>query len=248
MRKAILFCAIATFMLIVAVPRAVLSWGGDGHRTVGAIADLLLEQHPTTRDRVKQILGDNSLSDVSVWADCAKGFTYCHAKPTPEENAYVSRNSDHHTYHYTDVPIQEKKYVAGTAGTKADDVVQVIGYAIKVLRGQAPSNGPAALSEREALWVLVHLVGDVHQPLHVGAVYYDKDCGNIVDPNVLAANEPNFWHWALCPRHDGRKRSDDQRVAEPSPLLGRECRHRRGALGGPQRESGPSGVCGGNRQ
>ena len=91
--------------------------------------------------------------------DCAKGLSYCHRDLTQEEKAYVAANPDHHTYHYTDVSIQDTAYHAGTAGTKPDDAVQVIRYAIRVLQGDTPSNGAAKLNRKEALWVLAHSWG-----------------------------------------------------------------------------------------
>ena len=55
------------------------------------------------------------------------------------------------------------------------------------------------LDRKSALWVLAHLVGNIHQPLHVGAVYFDQNCEEVVDLNVLGAGVPNFgigspWH------------------------------------------------------
>jgi len=47
-------------------------------------------------------------------------------------------------------------------------------------------------SSIEAVWLLAHLVGDVHQPLHVGAMYFNRDCGVSVDPNVVGAGLPKF--------------------------------------------------------
>jgi hypothetical protein len=184
---------LATVILAVpAVSQPAWSWGGDGHRIVGAVADRVLASHPTAKAKVDTLLNGRSLSEVSVFADCAKGFTYCHRAASDEERVYIGKNPDHHAYHYTDIPIQQSKYVAGAAGTARDDVVQVIRYAVQKLRGTAPTNGPADLQPEEAVWVLAHLVGDVHQPLHVGAVYYDHPCVNIVDPNVAGAGEPNF--------------------------------------------------------
>jgi len=190
---------IRIFILVIAstllvVPRPAWPWGSDGHQTVGMIADRLLQQHPTARARVNQILGGVSLSDAAVWADCAKGFRYCHRDPTPEEQAYTHRNPNHHDYHYADVPVQQNAYSPGTAGTKPYDVVQIIRYSIQVLRGQRPNNPPsgADLTEKEALWVLAHIVGDIHQPLHVGAAYFDHQCVHMVDPNVVGAGKPNF--------------------------------------------------------
>jgi len=156
------------------------------------IADILLEQRPAIRDRVKQILGENSLSEVSVWADCAKGFRGCQRPPSDEEKAFARQNRRHHLFHYTDVPIQQSLYRAGTAGTGSDDVVQVIQHAVRVLQGRTPNQGPAMLNQREALWLLVHLVGDIHQPLHVGAIYYDGQCAEPVDPNIVGVGQPEF--------------------------------------------------------
>ena len=156
------------------------------------VADIILESASVTRDRIRQILGENSLSDVSVWADCAKGFRYCQRPPTREEAVFTDQNPQHHLFHYTDVPIQQGQYHPGIAGTRSDDLVQVMIYAVNVLRGKGPNHGPAVLNERSALWLLAHLVGDVHQPLHVGALYFDKNCEKVVDPNVAGAGELNF--------------------------------------------------------
>jgi S1/P1 Nuclease len=39
------------------------------------------------------------------------------------------------------------------------------------------------LTNTEAVWLLAHLVGDVHQPLHVGQVYFDNTCKRRINPN-----------------------------------------------------------------
>ena len=190
MKRAAMMLVVALFVLIDS--RIAWSWSGDGHRTVGAVADLILEKYPKVRERVASILGGTSLAEVSVWADCAKGYRYCHRALTDEEKAFTSQNRAHHAFHYTDVPIQQGAYRAGTAGTAENDIVAVSAHAINVLRGKVPNQGPAILYERDALWLLVHLVGDIHQPLHVGAVYFDKDCAAVVDPNIAGASLPEF--------------------------------------------------------
>jgi S1/P1 Nuclease len=190
MKRAAMMLVVALFVLIDS--RIAWSWSGDGHRTVGAIADLILEKYPKVRERVASILGGSSLAEVSVWADCAKGYRYCHRALTDEEKAFTSQNRAHHAFHYTDVPIQQGAYRAGTAGTAENDIVAVSAHAINVLREKIPNHGPAILNERDALWLLVHLVGDIHQPLHVGAVYFDKDCAAVIDPNVAGASLPGF--------------------------------------------------------
>jgi hypothetical protein len=159
---------------------------------VGAIADEVLKKNPTTKAKVKEILGGHTLATVSVWADCAKGFMYCQRAPSHEEQAYASKNPEHHNFHYADIPYQENTYVDASAGSAKYDIVHVISYAVTVLRGNAPANSDINLTQREALWVLAHIVGDVHQPLHVAALYYDKDCSAVVDPDLVGVGQPNF--------------------------------------------------------
>jgi hypothetical protein len=96
----------------------------------------------------------------------------------------------HRRYHYTDVSVQQSEYRAGLAGTRDDDVVAAIVAAVRVLKDPATStpscahpNGPFCFANKtEALMVLVHYVGDLHQPLHVGAIYLDSR-GREVNPD-----------------------------------------------------------------
>ena len=124
--------------------------------------------------------------------DCAKGWRACQRPLSADEPDYVQHNPQHLVFHYTDVPVQQKQYRLGTAGTRGDDVVQIAKQSVNILRDRAPNQGPAVLSKRQALWVLAHMVGDLHQPLHVGALYFDRDCEEPVDPNVVGAGLPGF--------------------------------------------------------
>jgi hypothetical protein len=61
--------------------------------------------------------------------------------------------------------------------------VHAINAAIAVLKG-APAPAPFNIANRRiALLMLAHFVGDIHQPLHVGAVYLDPT-GRLVDPDA----------------------------------------------------------------
>ena len=187
------------------------AWGPDGHHTVGAIADRLLAGTPAAA-HVRALLGTLTLEQAAVWADCAKGvdpsrdFRYtaagrypeCAIYETPAGEAgmidFVRRNdtncprvphdeSCHRQYHYTDESIAHARYRLGDVGTRPDDVVGATGAAIAVLQGR-PAPAPFDIaSTREALLLLAHYVGDIHQPLHVGAVYLDAR-GHRVDPDA----------------------------------------------------------------
>jgi hypothetical protein len=95
---------------------------------------------------------------------------------------YVNGGQCHGAYHFADVAIQRGEYKSGEVGTNDHDVVHAINAAIAVLEGK-PSPAPFDIkSQSEALKLLAHFVGDIHQPLHVGAVYLNAD-GDEVDPD-----------------------------------------------------------------
>jgi hypothetical protein len=129
------------------------AWGPQGHRTVGAIAERLLS--PTTHEMVLKLLADDrdkfgnpsgrsTLESVSMWADEIRG--------TP---------ADHPSWHYDDVPVcgsePKARYCPGR---------QCNSEQLKRLIGVLADTGAAAGERNEALKWVVHLVGDIHQPLH----------------------------------------------------------------------------------
>jgi hypothetical protein len=192
--------------------RPIGAWGHEGHETIGAIADSLLVGTHAEKE-VTKILGTEKLATAALWADCVKGvanrapYTYHQSSRYPECNPfqqstegreemenYVARNATacrsiageeicHKAYHYTDVAIERDTYDRADVGTSDHDVVSAINAAIARLKGQsvpAPFNFD---SKKEALRTLAHFVGDVHQPLHVGAVYLDA-MGKEVNPDA----------------------------------------------------------------
>jgi len=203
--------AIALAGIAAAVCTSASAWGPDGHHTVGALADKLIAGKPAAA-QVQALLGGLRLQNASVWADCARGvdpaqgyayttrgrYPECRIFETPELEAemsdFVRRNdvncdrrpseeSCHKQYHYTDVAIQRDHYAPGLVGTRDDDIVAAIGAATRVLQGEAAPAPFDIKSQREALLLLAHYVGDIHQPLHVGAIYLDAR-GRRVDPDT----------------------------------------------------------------
>jgi hypothetical protein len=207
--------AFALACLVILNPSAVWSWGFEGHRVVGSIADKLLK--PNAKRQVQQILGERlDLRKVAPWPDCVRSvvrhddgsFRYevnpehlefevpCTPFNSAEERArmvdYAARNwftcpeaPCHTTFHFVDVPIQENGFDRSRhqVGTNDHDLVAAIGAAIALLSDQPiPPPFPFALKDKKnALFLLAHLVGDLHQPLHVGSVYLDEN-GKRVDP------------------------------------------------------------------
>src|SRR5690242_10795095 len=187
-------------------------WGADGHQLVGAVADALIAGSPAASkvnsilgtETLQQaslwadcVKGTNEKKTPFKFTVDTKKFPEC----KPFESAtgvaamvdYVKRNHDgcapgpdqetcHKQYHYSDVAIQRSTYDSHDQGTSDHDIVASIRAAVVVLKGQ-PAPAPFNIkNKKEALRLLAHFVGDIHQPLHVGAVYLDHQ-GNVVDPD-----------------------------------------------------------------
>ena len=77
----------------------------------------------------------------------------------------------HNTYHFEDVAIQRDHFDRSFQGTSDHDLVAAITAAIAVLRDE-PAPPPFSIKDKkEALLMLTHFMGDLHQPLHMSALF-----------------------------------------------------------------------------
>jgi hypothetical protein len=58
----------------------------------------------------------------------------------------------------------------------------MIPFCIDVLRGRIPEQNERKITKPVAVILLAHYVADIHQPLHVGAAYFEAQ-GHITDPD-----------------------------------------------------------------
>ncbi len=137
------FC-LAFIMLVLSVPDSA-AWGPQGHRVIGFIADSHLS--PEVKKIIAEKFNINSLADVATWADRTR-------KKRKEEGPW----------HYTNIAEGQWTYnIARDCPDKAC-VTEKIQEFSDILVDPLIS-----LSERkDALKFLVHFIGDVHQPLHLG--------------------------------------------------------------------------------
>lgn len=163
-----------------------LGWGDDGHQTVGKIASLRIK--PKTAQRIAQILKPGeTLANIASWADTVKervGKT----DADPDTNAFlqdVAHNEKNREWHYDDLPLDCKSYQACPDFAPDNDIVHMLNICIRTLQGHPDPDHP--LSERNALKLIVHFLGDIHQPLHVGCGYTDV---NGPHGTILIARDP----------------------------------------------------------
>lgn len=141
-----LLATVAALLAAVAVatPPPVLAWGRNAHRASARLAESRLT--PEARALIRELLDQGeSLADASTWADE-------HSRDIPGSASW----------HFVNVPVDadryEERYCHG------DCVVSRLAEFRRIL---ADPTAPKA-RRRMALRYVVHLVQDVHQPLHVG--------------------------------------------------------------------------------
>ena len=144
-----------------------LAWGPAGHRIVGHIAEMNLD--PQVLNTIRKEFNINHLANVANWADAIKGS---------------DRKPD--VLHYTNIAVGHRTYNQKRDCPRKRCVTEKI----KEYEGILNDPGSSRKTRKEAFKFLVHLVADVHQPMHLG---YKKDRGGN-DIAVFFGNKPTNLH------------------------------------------------------
>jgi hypothetical protein len=131
--------------LVVLYTPSAFSWGKTGHRIVGEIAQRNLKK--STLKNIKELAGDDDLSRLSTWPDEIR---------SDPKMGYTS------PWHYVSIP--NGKTYFDQKRNKEGDIIEALYRFEETLRD------PKETKEHklDALRFMVHMVGDLHQPLHVG--------------------------------------------------------------------------------
>ena len=169
----ILLKVVATLLLLTLTPSA-YAWGPTGHRVVAEIAQRHLT--PAAQSKVSQILDGRTLADVANW---------------PDDLRSDPRYDKYKLLHYATVKNGLTSYRDSEKARCGDLVVAIDAFtaflrtnsreslfAVKALTDKTDGTDQSACNPQEtepispatALSFLVHLMGDLHQPLHVGGL------------------------------------------------------------------------------
>jgi len=136
---------IKNIITVVFLCTLLFPWGKTGHRVTGEVAESYLTEK--TKIEIAKILDDPSLAIASTWAD--------EMRANPDFKKY-------NPWHYVNMPL-DTKYKDSLKSDKGD-LVMAIKLCKKKLKDSKVSKDEKAFYLR----FLVHFVGDIHQPLHVG--------------------------------------------------------------------------------
>lgn len=138
--------ALALFLFVGYSTKATENeWGQTGHRTVGEIATKHLSKK--TKRKIRKLLKGQSLAFVSTFADEIKS-----------DRKY----REFYTWHFVNMPL-DSNYKDSKKNPQGD-LVTGINKCIEIIKDKKSSKKDKAFY----LKMLVHLIGDLHQPLHIG--------------------------------------------------------------------------------
>jgi len=123
------------------------AWGKTGHRISGAIAERHLSGE--ARARIALLLGRENLADGSIWADDMRSDPALFWQKTASP------------WHYVTVPCHD--YLDVHAPNEGDAFTALQQFRAIILDEKASRE-----DKQLALRFIIHIVGDLHQPLHAG--------------------------------------------------------------------------------
>jgi hypothetical protein len=136
----------AALLLLSPLPSE--GWGREGHRTIALIAEKHLSRKAAAQ--IKELLGSESIADVASWADEVRSKPeYKHTGP----------------WHFVNLPLGYGygEFLQQLKAKSEPNAYQALNDNLKLLAD------PKQPREKriDALKFVVHLVGDIHEPMHV---------------------------------------------------------------------------------
>lgn len=165
------------------------AWGQTGHRVTGKIAEAYLS--PQAKAQIALILPNESLAEASTYADEQR------SNPAQfwQETASL--------YHYVTVP-KGKTYRQVGAPEQGDAATALARFS-QILQSETSS-----IAEKQlALRFIVHIIGDLHQPLHAGNgtdkggndhkvkfFWQDSNLHRVWDSGLIDRHKLSYREWA----------------------------------------------------
>jgi nuclease S1 len=176
-RKSVGLCAAVLLLVVCMTPGPVRAWGRIGHRAAARMAEDRLT--PAARAAVRDILGPGvRFADASTWADEQREI----------EESY--------RWHFVNVPIGAEHYDSRYCSPKGCVVSKIEDF-----RRMLRDPGTQRIQRQRALKFLIHLIADLHQPLHIGD--NNDQGGNLLQVRFfgVGSNLHRVWDSQAIERH-----------------------------------------------
>ena len=162
-----------TILLLVIMPNISLAWGIIGHRVITQLAEENISKK--TKKEIDRLLEGYPMAYWSNWADFIKSDT-----TGKWEHTYI--------WHYINIPgnLSFQPFLDEIKKVEQENVYSQIPVLQETLKNKSTSDD----DKRIALYFLIHLVADMHQPMHIGRA--DDLGGNLI--TVYWFNNPTNIH------------------------------------------------------
>lgn len=205
------------FLWLIPLPAA-LAFGSQGHQIIASLAETQLT--PKTQAAVQRLLAlepGSTLESISTWAD-------------------ETKNGRTAKWHYVNFPRGDCNYVKERDCPDGQCLIEALNSQNKILSSATATDQGKLI----ALKYIVHLFGDLHQPLHAG--FADDRGGNqyqvqafglgtnlhalwdsgLVKASIAGNVESFVQSLAASPLPDGANVTDPARIAEESCRIASE--------------------------
>jgi hypothetical protein len=220
-------------VVLVLLPGAARAWDEGGHEIIATIADgrLNAKAHAAVEALAPQVPNDGHPYDAVTMA-CWMDDLRSRSPQMPDAGMFLS-------WHFVDIGLDagdpRPSFEPGTDNPMHGDAVQALKRAMVVLRG---GTDPYVTSPAMACAMVMHLVGDIHQPLHAATKYFYSHGREMSDrggnregvdngpPNDPRFNLHAFWDsaWRASLGPDGHVQLDDRfkpgRMHHPDEVAG----------------------------
>lgn len=173
---------------IVLVPFKASAWGQTGHRVTASIAEHYLSD--AARKEIEALFPHASLAEISTYAD----------EKRSEPTEYWKKTTFY--WHFATVP-DGKTYEKTGAPPEGDAYT-----ALKAFTDTLKNPHASREDKQLALHFIVHIIGDLHQPLHVGNgtdaggnkfkvefFWQDSNLHRVWDTQMINNQELSYTEW-----------------------------------------------------
>jgi len=132
-----------------------LNWGSTGHRALAEVASFYLTEN--AKKKINEILDGETIVTASTYADDIKSD---------------SRYDEYYNWHFINMELDED--YEDTIPSEKGDVFIAINKCLDILESDSVTDSEKSFY----LKLLIHFIGDLHQPMHIGR--YEDRGGNRV--------------------------------------------------------------------
>ena len=130
-----------------------LNWGSTGHRAIAEVASFYLTEN--AKKKINEILDGETIVTASMYADDIKSD---------------SRYDEYYNWHFINMELDED--YEDTVPSEKGDVFIAINKCLDILESDSVTDSEKSFY----LKLLIHFIGDLHQPMHIGR--YEDRGGN----------------------------------------------------------------------